>query len=153
MEGHAKSRLVTVELSAQDYLTASAAHQGNEWISCTGELARHKGSFQLRNPRGFEVVELDDDDDDNDGRVAVGPGLAVGACWLRRKLSCAASATISASGSPNPNPSRRVGPFAATASAAGVPRRGSARRDSGVARIFRGQNCHDQRELGARGLQ
>lgn len=66
MEGHAKGRLVTVELSVEDYLAASKAHQANEWIRCTGELARIKGNFQLRNPRGFGIVQMDEDDDEED---------------------------------------------------------------------------------------
>ena len=54
-----KMRRVGIELRDSDYRTAVTAHAESHPISCTGDLVKMGRSYELRNPRDFQIVNVD----------------------------------------------------------------------------------------------
>lgn len=49
------TRLINIELDAEDYESAILAHKNGIRVRCFGNLTKQGGQFVLTNPRGFEL--------------------------------------------------------------------------------------------------
>lgn len=54
-----RMRRVGIELRGSDYRTAVTAHAESQPISCTGDLVKMGRSYELHNPRDFQLVNVD----------------------------------------------------------------------------------------------
>jgi hypothetical protein len=54
-----RMRRIVIELRDPDYQVAVEAHRQPRPISCTGDLIRNGRSYELKNPRDFQIVDVD----------------------------------------------------------------------------------------------